>query len=76
MLRPGQRRTFRATFRLRTNVTAATVTNGASVDTPNGSGNRPVHARDRTTMRCGPPWLRVSGGERPRARGWLNGLRG
>ena len=33
-LRPGQRRTFRATFRLRANVTAQTVTNGASVDMP------------------------------------------
>jgi uncharacterized repeat protein (TIGR01451 family) len=36
-LRPGQRRTFRATFRLRANVTAATVTNGGSVDIPAGS---------------------------------------
>ena len=37
LLRPGQRKTFRATFRLRANVTAETVTNGASVDIPTGS---------------------------------------
>ena len=37
LLRPGQRKTFRATFRLRANVTADTVTNGASADTPTGS---------------------------------------
>ena len=37
LLRPGQRKTFRATFRLRANVTADTVTNGASVDIPTGS---------------------------------------
>ena len=36
-LRPGQRRTFRATFRLRENVTAEIVNNGASADTPTGS---------------------------------------
>ena len=38
LLRPGQRKTFRATFRLRTNVLAATVTNDASAD---GSGTSP-----------------------------------
>ena len=37
LLRPGQRKTFRATFRLRANVTADTVTNGASADAPAGS---------------------------------------
>ena len=36
LLRPGQRKTFRATFRLRANVTADTVTNGASADAPPG----------------------------------------
>jgi uncharacterized repeat protein (TIGR01451 family) len=40
-LRPGQRKTFRATFRLRANVTADAVTNGASVDTPTGSAPSP-----------------------------------
>ncbi len=37
LLRPGQRKTFRATFRVRANVTADTVTNGGSVDIPTGS---------------------------------------
>ena len=37
LLLPGQRKTFRATFRLRANVTADTVSNGASVDIPAGS---------------------------------------
>ncbi len=41
LIRPGQRRTFRATFRLRANVTAGTVTNGASADTPTGSAPSP-----------------------------------
>ena len=41
LLRPGQRKTFRATFRLRTNVTADTVTNGGSVDAPTGSAPSP-----------------------------------
>jgi uncharacterized repeat protein (TIGR01451 family) len=41
LLRPGQRKTFRATFRLRANVTADTVTNGASVDIPLGSAPSP-----------------------------------
>ena len=41
LLRPGQRKTFRATFRLRANVTADTVTNGASVDIPAGSAPSP-----------------------------------
>jgi uncharacterized repeat protein (TIGR01451 family) len=41
LLRPGQRKTFRATFRLRTNVTADTVTNGGSVDIPTGSAPSP-----------------------------------
>ena len=36
LLRPGHRTTFRATFRLRANLTAATVTNGATTDTPVG----------------------------------------
>jgi uncharacterized repeat protein (TIGR01451 family) len=34
VLRPGQRRTFSATFRLGANVTAATVTNDANADVP------------------------------------------
>jgi uncharacterized repeat protein (TIGR01451 family) len=40
-LRPGQRKTFRVTFRLRANVTADTVSNGASVDIPAGSAPTP-----------------------------------
>jgi uncharacterized repeat protein (TIGR01451 family) len=40
-LRPGQRKTFRATFRLRESVTADTVTNGSSVDIPTGSAPTP-----------------------------------
>jgi uncharacterized repeat protein (TIGR01451 family) len=57
-LRPGQRRTFLATFALRRNVTAATVTNDASVDVPTGSvpspsppegvGNKPRRRRTDT----------------------------
>ena len=42
LLRPGQRKTFRTTFRLRQNVTAETVTNGASVDIPTASAPSPV----------------------------------
>ena len=42
LLRPGQRETFRATFRLRASVTAATVTNGANVDVPTGSALSPL----------------------------------
>lgn len=41
-LRPGERKTFRATFRLRPNVTAETVTNGASADIPAGSAPSPL----------------------------------
>jgi uncharacterized repeat protein (TIGR01451 family) len=41
LLRPGQSRTFRATFRLRANVEAETVTNGASADTPAESAASP-----------------------------------
>jgi uncharacterized repeat protein (TIGR01451 family) len=41
-LQPGQRKTFRATFRLRANVTADTVTNGASAETPVGSAPSPL----------------------------------
>ncbi len=40
-LQPGQRKTFNATFRLRANVTADTVTNDATVDTP---GSPPLPA--------------------------------
>ena len=63
LLQPGQRRTFHATFRLRANVTADTVTNGASADTPTGSApsasppdaprkprRRRVAARDAATV--------------------------
>jgi uncharacterized repeat protein (TIGR01451 family) len=42
LLRPGQRETFRATFRLRENATAESVTNGASVDIPAGSAATPL----------------------------------
>jgi uncharacterized repeat protein (TIGR01451 family) len=42
LLRPGQRETFRATFRLRASVTAQTVTNGASVDISTGSAPSPL----------------------------------
>jgi uncharacterized repeat protein (TIGR01451 family) len=57
LLRPGERRTFAATFRLRANVTAATVTNGASADVPTGSApsaappngaGSPVNSADNT----------------------------
>jgi len=42
-LRPGQRRTFHATFRVRANVRAGTViNNGGSVDRPSGSAPAPV----------------------------------
>jgi uncharacterized repeat protein (TIGR01451 family) len=43
-LRPGQRKTFTATFRLRANTTATTVTNGGSVDIPIGSTPTPPEA--------------------------------
>ena len=49
LLQPGQRKTFRATFRLRANVTAGTVTNGASADTP--AGVRAVSDPARTAPR-------------------------
>ena len=44
LLGPGQRKTFRATFRLRQTVTAETVTNGSSVsvDIPTASAPSPV----------------------------------
>ena len=41
LLRPGQRKSFRATFQLRRNVSANTVTNGGSVDIPAGSAPLP-----------------------------------
>ena len=37
LLRPGHRRTFRATFRVRANVTADAISNGATADAPIGS---------------------------------------
>jgi uncharacterized repeat protein (TIGR01451 family) len=42
LLRPGQLTTFRATFRLDPLVTATTVTNGSSVDTPIESAPSPL----------------------------------
>ena len=64
LLRPGQSRRFRATFRLRANVTADSVANGAIVDgptasaptpsPPDGPASRPRrrrHARDAATIR-------------------------
>lgn len=59
LLRPGQRKTFRATFRLRANVRADTVINGGSVDVPAGSTPspsppdtaRPPKTRDRVVGR-------------------------
>jgi uncharacterized repeat protein (TIGR01451 family) len=42
LLRPGERKTFLATFRLRANVTAQTVTNGSSADTPTESAPSPA----------------------------------
>jgi uncharacterized repeat protein (TIGR01451 family) len=56
LLRAGQSGTFRATFRLRANVTADTVTNGANVDTPaasvpSPSPDRPVRTRRRRRAR-------------------------
>ena len=63
LLQPGQRKTFAATFRLGANVTADSVTNGASADTPTGSApsasppnaprkprRRRVAARDAATI--------------------------
>ena len=63
LLRPGQSRTFSVTFRLRANVTAETVTNGAAADTPTGSAPTPSppdgpatptrrrrHSRDAATI--------------------------
>ena len=47
LLQPGQRRTFSATFRLGANVTADTVTNGASSDTPAGLAELPVSPNAR-----------------------------
>ena len=60
----GERRTFRATFRLRAGVTADTVTNGSSASTsvdsapyvapPERASRRPrrrVHGRDAATIR-------------------------
>jgi uncharacterized repeat protein (TIGR01451 family) len=70
LLRPGQRKTFRATFQLRTNLTANTVTNGATADTPTASPPSPSPpdtggvlpaqerlrvARDRATIRVRRP---------------------
>ena len=48
LLGPGQRKTFRATFRLRQTVTAETVTNGSSVsvDIPTASAPSPVPPED------------------------------
>ena len=46
LLGPGQRKTFRTTFRLRQNVTADTVTNGASADIPTASAPSPVPPED------------------------------
>jgi uncharacterized repeat protein (TIGR01451 family) len=64
LLRPGQRKTFLATFRLRANVLAATVTNDASADAsgesapspspPEGAGSKPRRrrlARDSARIR-------------------------
>ena len=50
LLRPGQRTTFRATFRLRANVTADTVTNGGSVDAPTGVRAVTVPARQAAVL--------------------------
>lgn len=63
LLRAGQRRTFRVTFRLRANVTAETVTNDVIVDGPTESAPTPAppdgpapptrrrrHARDSATV--------------------------
>ena len=69
LLQPGQRKTFRATFQLRTNVTANTVPNGAIADIPAGSAPTPSPpdsgvlpaqerrrvARDRATIRVRRP---------------------
>src|SRR4051794_25993300 len=44
LLRSGQRKTFVATFRLRANVRAPTVTNGASADVASASASSPVPA--------------------------------
>jgi uncharacterized repeat protein (TIGR01451 family) len=66
-LRPGQRKTFRATFRLRRNVAAATVINGGSVDIPAGSaplppppGNTSLLPPDNTAVIPAPPRRRIA----------------
>jgi uncharacterized repeat protein (TIGR01451 family) len=51
----GQRKTFRVTFRLRRNVTAATVTNGGSVDVPAASAPSPTPPHDSTAAIPAPP---------------------
>jgi uncharacterized repeat protein (TIGR01451 family) len=51
LLQPGQHKTFRATFRLRQNVTAASVTNGSHADIPIASAPSPVPPDNAVTPR-------------------------
>ena len=51
LLRPGQRRAFDATFRLRANVTADAVTNSADADAPAGSAPSPIPPEDPPVVR-------------------------
>jgi uncharacterized repeat protein (TIGR01451 family) len=51
LLLPGQSKTFRATFRLRQNVTADTVTNGAHADVAVASAPSPVPPDNAVTPR-------------------------
>jgi uncharacterized repeat protein (TIGR01451 family) len=70
-LEPGQRRTFRATFRLRAGVTADTVTNGASASTsvpsaPYVAPPEPASRRPRRRVQ-GRDAARIRVQDRPRA---------
>ena len=87
LLRPGHRRTFRATFRVRANVTADAITNGATVDVPIGSAPSPRRpapprrrlpeqrrrrvARDAETIGYPPTRSLRGGAESPRPRSLL-----
>ena len=51
LLRPGQRRTYHATFRLSANVTTDAVTNSANADAPTGSAPSPIPPEDPPIMR-------------------------
>ena len=52
-LRPGQRKVFRATFRVRAGVTAQTITNGATADVPDTSAPHPPEGTDASPFPAG-----------------------